>query len=75
MKKLTLLLLAFALVFASVGCGSDSGNAAGTEDAAQRTLPLKGRKRKPKRKIPRRQSRRRVRQRRLTVQTRSPRAS
>ncbi len=35
MKKLTLLLLAFALVFASVGCGSDSGNAAGTEDAAQ----------------------------------------
>lgn len=35
MKKLTSLLLAFALVFASVGCGSDSGNAAGTEDAAQ----------------------------------------
>lgn len=35
MKKITLLLLAFALVFASVGCGSDSGNAAGTEDAAQ----------------------------------------
>jgi len=35
MKKLTSLLLVFALVFACIGCGSDNGSTAGTEDTAQ----------------------------------------
>ena len=37
MKKLTALLLVFALAFASVACGSDKNDTAGTEDAAQTT--------------------------------------